>query len=88
MRVRIVRSLGGVVEGLPLSSLIPGFVYDLDDEVAWQLIEMRGAVVSSKADSPTIGSLDDADTAWLSGGVHVAELDTAHDRPSRVKRRR
>ena len=87
MRVRIIQALSGVVDGVPLSSLVPGFVYDLDDAVAMQLIEMRGAAPARSTDIPAI-SAEDVGSACLSGGVHVVQPDTAHAKRSRPSKRR
>ena len=89
MRVRIVHAVSGVIDGVPLSSLVPGFVYDLENKVAWQLIEMRGAVPARSTDKSAISSEDDyVDPARLSGGIHVVQPDTAHDRRTRRPKRR
>ena len=84
----MVQSLSGVVQGVPLSALIPSFIYDLDDEVAAQLIELRAAVAVRHTDIPTVESFEDVDISWLSGGVHVVQPDTAHDRRRRRRRSR
>jgi hypothetical protein len=83
VRVRIVRPLTGVIDGIPLSSLVPKFVYDLKAEVAAHLIEMRGAVATGITEPTTIEPLEDVDPAWLTGGVRVLQRETAHDRPPR-----
>ena len=84
MRVRIVHAVGGVVNGFPLSSLVPGLIYELDEDVARRLLELRAAVAVRSTDSPTVVTLEDV--SWRTGGIHVLQA-TAHDRPSRRTRR-
>ena len=88
MRVRIIQSQSGVVNRFPLSSLIPGDIYELDGALAAQLIEMRIAQPARSTDAPTTVPLEDVDVSSLAGGVHVEQRDTAHDRNRRRKRRR
>ena len=88
MRVRVLKSLTGVVDGIPLSPLIPGFIYDLPHQTAEQLIEMRGVRPVRSSDMPTVEELEDIDIACVSGGVHVLQSDTAHDRPPRRRPQR
>ena len=83
MRVRVVHSLSGVMNGLPLSPLVPGFVYDLDEDIAQRLLELRAVVQVRSTDLPTDVSLEDVDISWLTGGVHVSQPEPADDRRSR-----
>jgi hypothetical protein len=78
----------GVIEGRPLSAFLPGFIYDVDDLVGGQLIELDAAIeVRSTDPAPATDSKDaDVDLARLSGGVRVLPPDKADDR--RIERRR
>ena len=84
VRVRIVDAVSGVVNGLPLSSLVPGLVYELDEDVAQRLLDLHAAVAVRSTDSPTVVSLEDI--SWRTGGIHISQPDTSHDRPPRRPR--
>jgi hypothetical protein len=43
VRVRILKRMDGVIQGVSLGSLIPGLVYDLPHELAQRLIIERSA---------------------------------------------
>jgi hypothetical protein len=88
VRVRIVKGLAGVMDGVPLSSLVPGFVYELNNHIGGQLLEMCAAKPVRAADPETIKSVEDLDIAWVAGGIHILQSDTAHDRPDHRKKTR
>ena len=88
VRVRILKPLHGIVDGLSLSSLVPGFVYELPDVTAEQLLDLRAASPVSSTEPLTIDDLEDVDIAWLTGGVHVERSDTAHERSRRRRGKR
>lgn len=73
MRVRIVKTLAGILDGRGLSALIPDVVYEMDDHLGRQLIDLQGAVEDT-SDTPAV-PLDMPDTAdelpVVSGGVHI-----------------
>ncbi|MGH9239315.1 MAG: hypothetical protein ACRD3G_14840 [Vicinamibacterales bacterium] len=90
MLVRIVRPIAGVIEGQPLSRFMPGLVYDVNPLLAFQLIEIDGAVEAPFADTADVvheGDLEHMEGPML-GGVHVIQPDTTTERSSRRKRRR
>ena len=88
MRVRILKSSAGVADGVCLSHLVPGFVYDLKPITANYLISQGcgeavppSEVVPAPFDDPTFFS-------GLAGGVRVTmPRAEAADRP-RAKRKR
>ena len=90
MRVRIIRPITGVIEGQPLSQFMPGLVYDVNPLLAFQLIEIHGAVEEPFADTADIIHEDDLEhmEGPMLGGVHVIQPDSAMERSSRRKRRR
>ena len=89
MRVRVVRPLTGIIEGQPLSQFMPGFVYDLAPLLAFQLVEIRGAIEEPFPDpndivSDDLGHLEGP----MMGGVHVVQPDSANELRSRPRRKR
>lgn len=86
----MLKELNGVVDGVSLSSLVPGFVYDVPETTGAYLIELNAARHVRKTDLPTVVDIEgqDVDIAWLTGGVHVVQQETAHDRPRRRRRKR
>lgn len=86
MRVRIIKALTGVIEGRPLSEFLPGFIYDVDNLVGEQLIELDAAIEVRSTDPAPATDSKDVDLARLSGGVQVLPPDKADDR--RIERRR
>ena len=91
VRVRIVKPLTGVIEGHPLSSLIPGYIYEIDDFTGEQLLALNAAVEVRSTDpvlaTPSTAS-DDVDVERVAGGVIVIPADTADDRPEKRRRKR
>ncbi len=89
MRVRIVKTLSGVIDGRALSTFLCDFAYDIPSPLALQLIEI-GAGVAVRSTDPVIPTgTDDLDLVRLSGGVTVVPPDRAPDRsPRRRKTRR
>ena len=86
VRVRIIKALTGVIEGRPLSEFLPGFIYDVDNLVGGQLIELDAAIEVRSTDPAPATDSKDVDLARLSGGVQVLPPDKADDR--RIERRR
>ena len=92
MRVRIVKPITGVIEGHPLSHLIPGFIYEVDDFTGEQLVILNAAIEVRSTDpvlaTPSTAS-DDVDVERVAGGVVVVvPPDTAEDRPERRRRKK
>ena len=88
MRVRILKSSAGVADGVCLSHLVPGLVYDLKPITANYLISQRCAEEVAPSDAVLDTSLDDpAVFSQLAGGVRVTvPRAEAADRP-RAKRK-
>jgi hypothetical protein len=87
VRVRILKSLNGVIEGRSLSRLLPGYVYDVDSFTGQQLIELKAAIEVRSTD-PALATVTDEDLQRVSGGVIVVPSDRADDRPERRRKRR
>ena len=75
--------MNGVIEGRPLSQFIPGFIYELDDFMGAQLVELHCAVEVRSTD-PVVAT-EDFDR--LTGGVVIVPPDKADDRPERRRRK-
>jgi hypothetical protein len=84
MRVRIIKSLAGVLHGHSLARFTPGLAYDVDDVLARQLISMGGAreEISERPALVIPVNDDELDESRLTGGVRVIPPDTAHDYPN------
>ena len=89
MRVRILRQSSGIIEGVSLSALHPGVMYDVSEPVATFLVT-TGAAFFMASDQPAVvvplGNPHLTDEQ-LFGGVTVLQRDKAADRPPRRKRR-
>lgn len=71
VRVRILKALTGVMDGHALSTLLPGFTYDVPHSLSRQLIEMGIAEKVLASDPVTASPSDDLDLSHLTGGVKV-----------------
>ena len=91
MRIRILKPLTGVIEGHSLSSLIPGYIYEIDNFTGEQLLALNAAVEMRSTD-PVLATrstaCDDVDVERVAGGVVVMPAGTAYDRPPRRRRTR
>src|SRR4051812_20570946 len=88
VRVRMLKPTAGVVDGVSLSRLMPGLVYDLKPITANYLIASRCAEPVSAAEHPLMTPLDDPTYfSRLAQGVRVVSSprDEAADRPGRRK---
>ena len=90
MRVRILKPTAGVVDGVSLSRLIPGLVYDLKPITANYLISQGSAEELPLSErTVAIPSDDPTSSSQVFGGVRVTmPLAEAADKPRRVRRRK
>ena len=86
MRIRILTALTGVLEGHSLSQFVPGYVYEVDDLIGAQLVELKTAIEVRATDAALV--TDDDKLTRLSGGITIIQPDTAPDRPERRRRKR
>jgi len=90
MRIRIVKPVVGVLDGVSLGHLKLGFMYDLHESLARYLIS-SGAAEETLFDKPAlVKPIDDPYLAHLTGGVTVVQIDidpAADNRPRTRKRR-
>ena len=85
MRVRVIRSVEGVIEGRPLSQFVTGYIYEVPDAYGQQLIALEAAI-EVRATDPAVGK--EIDMERLTGGVVVVPPDRADDRPERRRKNR
>lgn len=82
MRVRILRPLSGIIEGISLSQFVPGQVYQVSEDIGAQLIEMQAATEVQSTDpllaTPKTSSAD-VDVERVSGGIVILPPDTETD---------
>ena len=89
MRIRIVRTTGGIIDGVRLGRLLPGLIYELDASVAAHLITIGAAVEAPLAKPEPIVPFDEDDTPPVFGGVTVTRLkDRAAEEPTRGRARK
>ena len=90
MRVRILKSTAGVVDGVSLSRLIPGLVYDLTPSTANYLISQRCAEEPAASEPAAVVAPDHRTySSQLFGGVRVIMPPAeAADKPPRAKPRK
>lgn len=90
-RVRIIRPVAGVVDGVSLSALWPGLIYELEVGLARYLVTC-GAAEESATRPVSVVPADDPYIAHLTGGVIVTYApqpkDIAADKTSTVPRLR
>jgi hypothetical protein len=89
-RVRIVKPLAGILDGVSLSTLAPGLIYDLEASLARYLISCGAAEESAAARAVSVVPEDDPYIAHLVGGVIVTQAAasrqvTAADKPPKVR---
>lgn len=90
MRIRLVKALDGVLDGLALSQFLPGYIYDVDESVGRQLVAMNAAIEVRSTDPALVTSDNDADghVERLAGGIIVVPPHRAQDRPETRRRKR
>lgn len=85
MRVRILRPLAGIIEGISLSQFVPGNIYQVSEDFGAQLVEMKAATEVESSDpvlaTPSTTSAD-VDVERVAGGIVIVPPDTAEDRPN------
>ena len=90
MRVRILKPSVGVMDGVSLSTLVPGFAYDLPRVLGNWLVSHGAAAEFPASTIVLIVPLDDDEdlaAAVHMGGVSV-DQSTAADKPRRIKRKK
>ena len=88
MRVRILKPLVGVIDGVSLAALKPGSLYELEETLARYLVGLGGAEESFPTRPALIKAIDDPYIAHLTGGITVSQRDAAADASPRKRKRR
>lgn len=89
VRIRIRRLTGGVIDGVRMSQLLPGFTYEIRESVAAHLIAIGAAIEVPSAKPDAVIPLDEDDTPPVFGGVIVTQpRDRAADKPDRKPARK
>ena len=92
-RVRIIKPMAGIVDGVSLSALVPGLIYELEEGLALYLMSCGAAEESAAMGAVSVVPPDDPYIAHVVGGVIVTQItappqETAADRPPKVRRLR
>jgi hypothetical protein len=94
VRIRILKPMAGVLDGVSLGHLIPGLTYEVEESLAAYLVSTESAEEVAFDDSPVMDSKDEALIEHVARGVTVTssqplERVVSHDhhRKSRRKRR-
>ena len=93
MRIRILKPVSGVLDGVSLSSLSPGLHYDVEASLARYLISTGAAEGIASGPPALVIAADDPYIAHFTGGVTVRQdikptRDVAADKPARDRRKR
>lgn len=89
----MLKPMVGVLNGISLSRLVPGLVYDIEDDVARYLITCGAAEETASTRPALVVPVDDPYIAHLTGGITVTQVgpsprDVAADQPPKVRRLR
>jgi hypothetical protein len=90
MLVRILKPMQGILDGVSLTTLVPGAVYDVEPSLGLQLIALGGARGDlSKTQTDFQELVDSTDSASLVGGVSVVPPpEKADDSPPGTRQKR
>ncbi len=90
LRIRIRREVGGILDGVSLSHLFPGLVYEVPDSLAAYLLSTGDAEEAHGSFVPIDPDDEVPDRPIFGGGISVTGMpDRADDRPrARAKPRR
>jgi hypothetical protein len=89
VRIRILRAVEGVVDGLSLSHLLPGVTYEIESSVARWLVD-QGSAEEIPAHKVALATTfeDLGDFSQMAGGVSVTPpRSLAADTPPKSKKR-
>ena len=85
VRIRIMKPVAGVIDGVTLSRLHPGVIYEVPQSLGDYLLTI-GAAEEMFSRFPEVDETGSYPSSMLSGGVTVSR-ETAADKPPRRKRR-
>jgi hypothetical protein len=94
VRVRILRPMAGVLDGVSLGHLEPGLIYDVEESLGAYLVTTQSAEEVSPSESLSIESKDDPLMEHVARGVTITnrsqplERVVSHDKPRKSRRKR
>ena len=94
MRIRIVKQMAGVLDGVSLGHLEPGLTYEVEESLGAYLVSTQSAEEVAFADSQIMDSKDEALIDHVARGVTITnttqplERVVSHDRPRKPRRKR
>ena len=89
----MLKPMVGVLDGISLSRLVPGLMYDVEDDLARYLISCGAAEETASTRPALVVAVDDPYIAHLTGGITVTQVSpppkhVAADQPPKVIRLR
>jgi len=89
----MLKPMVGVLDGISLSRLVPGLMYDVEDVLARYLITCGSAEETASTRPALVVPVDDPYIAHLTGGITVTQVSpppkaAAADQPRKVSRLR
>jgi hypothetical protein len=92
VRIRILKPMAGVLDGVSLGHLEPGLTYEVEESLGAYLVSTQSAEEVAFGDSRIIDSKDDTLIEHVARGVTVTtqplERVVSHDRPRKSRRKR
>jgi hypothetical protein len=93
VRVRILKPMAGVLDGVSLGHLIPGLTYEVEESLGSYLVSTQSAEEVAFDDSRVVDSKDEALLEHVARGVTITstqplERVVSHDRPRKSRRKR
>jgi hypothetical protein len=94
VRVRILKQMAGVLDGVSLGHLEPGLIYDVNESLGAYLVTTQSAEEVSLSDSALMRGDDDQLIEHVARGVTVTnrsqplERAVSHDQPRKRRRNR
>ena len=94
VRIRILKPMAGVLDGVSLGHLEPGLTYEVEESLGAYLVSTQSAEEIAFGDSRIMDSKDDTLIEHVARGVTVTnrtqplERVVSHDRPRKSRRKR
>ena len=94
VRIRILKPMAGVLDGVSLGHLEPGLTYEVEESLGAYLVSTQSAEEVAFGDSRIMDSKDDTLIEHVARGVTVTnttqplERVVSHDRPRKSRRKR
>jgi hypothetical protein len=85
VRIRIRTHVQGFVDGVSLSHLVPGVIYDVDPSLGGYLVSTGGADAVPLSSADIAIPLTPQDFGKALGGVRVTQIAETGDKPERKR---